>query len=178
MGSAVINLQKAILAGEPSLTQLLRLTKVVAAKLTLNKVQSWVDLELGGYPIALEPPDYRQVFTESLEVYNAHRGAWQFAGNLNFALKVRQPIAEIERFSREDRIAIPIAKNFPIKNDFDDSFGSDWAQQFIIAGSQYGLVVEAVTARWTEELGAWGIELFDIQRFMAALSALTDSTMP
>ena len=178
MGSSVLNLQKAILAGEPSLTQLLRQTRRMAAKLKLETVETWVDLELTGFANALEPPEYRQVFTRNLEVYNAHRGAWQFAGNLNFSLKVRQPIAEIERFSREDRVALPVAKNFPIKNDFGDSFGSDWPQQFIVAGPQYKRVIKAVTTRWTEELGARGIELFDIQRFMAALSNITGSTVP
>jgi hypothetical protein len=174
MGSAVLTLQRAILAGQPSLAELLRKTKLIAATLTLADLEHWLDQELNGYARTSDPPDYRGVFTRSLEVYNAHRGVWQFAGKLNYSFKAHQPIAQIERFSREDRVALPVSKNFSVKNDFGDSFGSDWPQQFIVAGSQYKRVVTAVVDRWTCELGDRGIKVFDIQKFMAALDQLTE----
>ena len=49
MSSAVQDLQKAIVEGKESLTQLLRKTKLIAAKLNLKDVEEWVDLELKGY---------------------------------------------------------------------------------------------------------------------------------
>ena len=174
MGSALLNLQRAILAGQPSLTQLLRQTKLIAARLTLDDVEHWLDQELAGYVRTSEPPDYRRVFTQSLEVYNAHRGTWQFAGKLNFAFKAHQPIAQIESFSREERVALPVSKNFLIKNDLGDSFGSNWPQQFVVPGSQYKRVITAVVERWAGELGKRGIAIFDIQKFMAAFDEVTE----
>jgi hypothetical protein len=101
-------------------------------------------------------------------------GTWQFAGKLNFAFKAHQPIAQIESFSREERVALPVSKNFPIKNDLGDSFGSNWPQQFVVPGSQYKRVITAVVERWAGELGKRGIEIFDIQKFMAAFDEVTD----
>jgi hypothetical protein len=173
MSNSVQTLREAITGGQPSLTQLLHQTKWVAAKLNLTDVQHWVDLELEGYPEDAEPPSYRKVFTHSLEIYNAERDAWLFAGNLNFALNARQPIAEIEDLSRVDRIDFPVSKNFSIKNNLGDSFGSDWPQRFVVAGSQYGLIEEAVTDRWMAELESRGIRLFDVERFMVALGCIT-----
>lgn len=159
MGSGLLNLQRAVLSGQPTLTQLLRQTKLIAARLTLGDLEHWADQELVGYASTSEPPDYRRVFTQSLEVYNAHRTAWQFAGKLNFAFKTYQPIAQIEIFSRKDRVALPVSNGFSIKNDFGDSFASDWPQQFIVGGSQYQGVITAVV---------------DIQKFMAEFGEVTD----
>jgi hypothetical protein len=174
MGSALLNLRRAVLSGQPSLTELLRQTKLIAARLALADVEHWADRELTGYTSSSEPPDYRRVFTQSLEVYNAHQAVWKFAGTLNFAFKAHQPIGQIEIFSREDRVALPVAKNLSIKNDFGDSFASDWPQQFIVAGSQYQSVITAVVDRWAGELRERGIEVFDIQKFMAAFGEVTD----
>jgi hypothetical protein len=69
MGSAVVDLQKAILAGNLSLTQLLRQTKVIAANLGLADVETWLDSELNGYPSGTEQPKYRKVQTASLEIH-------------------------------------------------------------------------------------------------------------
>src|SRR5579883_247515 len=95
MSSAVHNLQKAIVSGQKSLAQLLRETKLIAAKLGLEDVEKWVDLELTGYPDEVDPPTYRSFTTNHLEVRNPYHG-WQHAGNMRFAIKARQPLPEIE----------------------------------------------------------------------------------
>ena len=126
VGASVHSLQESITSGQPSLSQLLRQTLLIAGKLNLPDIQHWVDLELNGYADDADPPGYRKIFVHSLEIYNAERDAWQFAGNLNFGLEARQPIAEIENLSRVERVDFPVSKNFSIKNNFGDSFGSDW----------------------------------------------------
>jgi hypothetical protein len=170
MSSTVQNLQEAVTSGQQSLTQLLRQTKLIAAKLNLEGAGEWLDLELNGYAEGNEPPGYRKPLSHSLEVYNASRGSWQFAGKLNYALEVRQPLGEIERFAQEDRVPFPVLKNFSIKSDFGDSFGSDWPQRFVVAGSQFKSIIEAVANRWTSELEERGIKVFDIQKFSGFLS--------
>ena len=166
------DLQKAVLAGQPSLTVLLRRTMLIASNLNLQTVLPWVDQELTGFAEDIDPPNYRKVFTRRLEVYNAHRDAWQFAGNLNYALKAREPMADIEAYSRRDCIDFPVAKNFSIKNDFGDSFGSDWPQRFVVLGSEYQQIVKAVVERWTAEFEKRGLRVIDLARFSAFLEEL------
>jgi hypothetical protein len=172
MRSAAPDLAVAIVEGMHSLTQLLRQTKIIAAKLDLKEVEQWVGLELTGYAADVELPGYRKVLTQSLEIYNSHREHWQYAGRLNYGLKVGEPIAEIEKLSQCDRIDCPVAKNFSIKNDFGDSFGSDWPQRFIVSGSEYKRVLEAVAERWTDELEVRGLRVCDPEKFTAFLDAL------
>lgn len=173
VNSSVHKLREVITSGQPSLTQLLRQTKWVAAKLNLADVQHWVDLELNGYADDADAPGYRKVFVHSLEIYNAERDAWQFAGNLNFGLQARQPITEIEKLSLLDRVEIPVSKNFSVKNNLGDSFGSDWPQRFVVAGSEYRLILDAVTDRVIVELETRGLKVFDVQKFMAFLNHIT-----
>src|SRR5262249_9708351 len=107
------NLQKAIVGGRLSVSQLLIQTKWVAARVNLEDVERWADLELEGYAEDAELPNYRKVFTDRLEIYNVHREHWQSAGTLHYALNAPQPIAEIESFSREEHVSFPVSKNFP-----------------------------------------------------------------
>jgi hypothetical protein len=162
-------------SGQQSITQLLRHTQLVAARLNVGDVEHWLDMELKGYAKDAEPPGYRRVFTHSLEIYNAGWDAWQFAGNLNFALEARQPIAEIENLSQVDRVDFPVSKNFSIKNNLGDSFGSDWPQRFVVAGSEYKLITEAVMDRWTAEFELRGIKVLDVKKLMAAFGEITKS---
>jgi hypothetical protein len=173
VSASVHSLRLSITSGQPSLAQLLRQTQLIAARLNLPDIQHWVDLELNGYADDADPPGYRKVFVHSLEIYNSERDVWQFAGDLNYGLKARQSIAEIEKFSRVERVVFPVSKNFSIKNNFGDAFGSDWPQRFVVAGSQYKLVTEAVTDRWTAELENWGLEVIDFHRLMTVLSDIT-----
>jgi hypothetical protein len=66
MSSAVHNLQMAIVDGKKPITQLLRQTKLIAAKLNLSDVEEWVDFELNGYPDTKQPPEYRRITTSRL----------------------------------------------------------------------------------------------------------------
>src|SRR4051794_24066400 len=103
MSSAVHNLQKGILDGQRSLTQLLRETKIIAAKLNLKDVEEWVDLELHGYPDGKERPAYREVTTDRLLLRNPFRG-WEHVGDVKRRFKAHQPIAEIEMLAQEPMV--------------------------------------------------------------------------
>lgn len=146
MSSAVHDLQRAILGGQQSLTQLLRQTKVIAAGLNLEDVERWVDLELKGYPQDVEPPKYRQYTTSSIEYNNPYRGGWQFAGHMNLKLMAHQPIAEIENFSHaEHGVFFPSPKNLPLYDMSGEPLGYDFPQRLIVMASQYKRIVDAVT---------------------------------
>src|SRR5258706_11865222 len=108
MSSAVHNLQMAILDRNQSVTQLLRQTKLIAAKLSLEDVEKWVDVELKGYPDGAPIPDYRSYRTESLEMNNPEKG-WQFVKHWqDTVLTVPEPISEIESLSKSDIIYRPL----------------------------------------------------------------------
>jgi hypothetical protein len=161
MGSAVNDLQRAILGGQQPLTQLLRQTKVIAADLNLEDVEQWVDLELGGYPKDIELPKYRTYMAQSLETRHPMYG-WQFAGHLGIPVKASVPIAEIENYAKGEAIAFPVTDNFTLRDQIGDTaMVSSWPQRFLVAGSQFKKIIDAVTdelLRWTTELQKRGIK--------------------
>jgi hypothetical protein len=162
MSSAVNDLQRAILGGQQSLTQLLRQTKVIAAKLNLEDVERWADLELNGYPKDIEPPQFRQFGTNSVEYNNPYQGGWRFAGHINIKVPARQPIAEIEDFSRSERgIYFPAPKNLPLYDMTGEPLGFEFPQRITVAASQFARIIDAVTnelLRVTTELEKRGIK--------------------
>ncbi len=93
--------------------------------------------------------------------------------NLQYALPVRDPIAKVENYSNKDRADFPVSKNFPIKNDFGSSFGSDWPQRFVVTRPQFKGVLEGVVLRWSAELEMGGLALASVEKFTAALKKIT-----
>jgi len=154
MGSAVHNLQQAIVDGKTSVTQLLRQTKLIAAKLNLGDVEQWVDRELDGYPDGTEPPGYRQVATNSLLIHNPYRG-WQYVGDMQTMIPASQPIAELESLARGKDISISPSKNFGITDSLGSSTATRWPQRVTISPGQFKNILEAVR----NELLQWAIEL-------------------
>src|ERR1041385_6282157 len=143
MASAVQNLQMAIVEGKQSLTQLLRQTKLIAAKLNLKDIEEWVDLELNGYPDDVEPPASREFATNHIEIRNPVRG-WQFAGNFSEVMKAYQPIADIENLAKGEQLTMPLRKNFEVRDSTGRSFGSEWPQRVVMAGSQFQHILDRV----------------------------------
>jgi hypothetical protein len=161
MGSVVNDLQRAILGGQQPLTQLLRQTKVIAANLDLHDVEHWVDLELGGYPNDAELPKYRTYMAQTLESRHPMYG-WQFVGHLGVPVKAWLPIAEIENYSKGETVAFPVTDNFTLSDQIGNTARvSSWPQRFLVAGTQFKKIVDAVTdelLRWTTELQKRGIK--------------------
>jgi hypothetical protein len=154
MSSAVQTLQMDIAEGKKSVTQLLRQTKLIAAKLNLTDVEEWVDLELNGYPIGKERPAYREVIAEKLYIFNPYKG-WLYAGNVNEVTRIHQPIAEIEILSKEEEISYTPHENFPITNSLGLTSATNWPQRAMLNPLQIKGIVEAVR----NELLKWAIQL-------------------
>jgi hypothetical protein len=194
MSSAVYNLQKAVVAGNQPLTQLLRQAKLISAKLGVADVEAWVDLELNGYPDGTELPQYREFTTQSIEIYHPTRG-WKFAGHYNQKLKAWQPIADIEDLSKGETLTLTLTRNLPVSDGIGGAFGSDWPQRATISGKSFKHIVEAVTdelLQWTIELEKRGIkgedmgfdekekqsatnQVFNIQKFTGVLGNVQNS---
>jgi uncharacterized protein YajQ (UPF0234 family) len=162
MSSAVHDLQAAIVQGKQSLTQLLRQTKLIAAKLSLEDVEKWVDCELKGYPKGVEPPAYREFTTAHVEVRNPVVG-WKFAGQLELPLRAIEPIAEIEQLSKSDMLYMSLdpKENFPIRDSLGGCRGSNWNQRIGTPASEFKNILERVKdelLQWTTELEKRGIK--------------------
>jgi hypothetical protein len=161
MSSAVNDLQRAILGGQQSLTQLLRQTKVIAANLNLTDVERWVDLEMGGYPNDVELPKYRTFTAQTLESRHPMYG-WQMAGHIGIPVIAPHPIAELENYSRKQQLAFAVPKNFTLHDGIGGTaMVSSWPQRYLVAGTQFKRIVDAVTdelLRWTTELQKRGIK--------------------
>jgi hypothetical protein len=167
MSNGMDYLRKALLSGDPSLSDLLSQAKCMADRLIPGRVPAWIDLELNGYHEEMDLPSYRKILSDRLEVYHAARGIWQFAGNLNYALEIREPLARIEELSRAGNVPFGVPKAFSIKNYFGDSFASDWPQRFVIEPLQYRSIINAVTERLFGELEVRGLAVCDTPKFLS-----------
>ena len=194
MSSAIHNLQMAILDKSQSTTNLLRQAKLIAAKLNLEDVERWVDLELKGYPPEIEPPKYREFSTESLMLHNPYRG-WVFAGDVCCTQKMAWPLAVIEQYSKTKTLSIPLEHNFRIRDSMGGSLGSAWPQRITLSGGRLKHILEAVRTellQWTVELEKRGIkgedmdfdekekqsatnQVFNIQKFTGILGNVQNS---
>jgi predicted nucleotide-binding protein len=177
MNSAVDDLQKAIVRGEQSLVQLLRHTKIVAANLELKDVETWVDLEMSGYPIGTELPDYRVIVASQLEYHNPYQGGWQFVGNVKARIPIRQPIAEIEHLSHGDVLTAPVERNYPIQDTAGIGMLSKLPQRLSFDGTQLKKIIAAVTdelLRKTTQMGKEAVKKGQSSR--DALSQNPDET--
>lgn len=154
MSSAIHTLQKAILDPNQSLTQLLRQTKLIAAKLNLVDIEKWTDLELNGYPDEINPPEYRAFGTESLMVRNPQCG-WQYVTDVPTRLTARQPIAELEHLSKEKSVNFAPPEHFVLGNSLGMTTASGWPQRVTVPPSEFKLIIEFVR----NELLQWAIEL-------------------
>lgn len=160
MSSAVQSLQLAIVEGKQSLTQLLRHTKLIAAKLNLQDVEEWVDLELNGYPQGKNRPVYREVMSDKLYIHNPYRG-WQYVGDVKRTTRTHEPIATIERLAKSKEVSYTPDPKFPIVDSLGTSSGAEWPQRVIIIPDQFQGIVEAVRnelLRWVIELERRGIK--------------------
>jgi hypothetical protein len=154
MSSAVLNLQRDIASGQKTLTQLLRETKLIAAKLNLADVEQWVDYELEGYPKDVDPPKYRTYYTESIQIRNPVHG-WIFAGHMRLPRFAHESIAELENLSRGEDLTSAVAKNFPVTDGLGMGMASQWPQRVVFSSSQMKTIIEAIR----NELLKWSIEL-------------------
>jgi hypothetical protein len=194
MSSAVHDLQVAIVGGKQSLTQLLRQTKLIAAKLNLEDMERWVDLELNGYSGKAEPPQYREFATQAVQIRNPIKG-WGFAGHFHLKMKARQPIADIENLAKGQTLTLAITQNLPVQDGIGGNLASNWPQRALISGASFRHIVDAVTnalLQWTTELEKRGIkgedmdfndkektsassQVFNIQKFTGILGNVQHS---
>src|ERR1043166_7010701 len=118
MASLVGGLQRDILDSKKSVTEILRTTKLISAKLGLRDISEWVDAELGGYTDSLKVPAYRQISGGTLQVYNPYHG-WLLAGQLSrsdYSFRTAQPISEIEDLAKAEIVTTNPQRKFQLRS--------------------------------------------------------------
>ncbi len=116
MKPLVIKLQEDLVTGGKKLEELLRLAKLIAAKLQLTEIEHWLQCEITGYPPKENVPEYRVVSAGILEVYNPYRGWIPVSGISRIPVPIGESVTELERFLKEDVVQFQPAKLFPVKD--------------------------------------------------------------
>jgi len=107
MDPLVLELQRECLAPGVSVADLLRKALVVARKLGVKDLQSWIENELNGYDATITVPSYR-ITSGELKAWDAYRGAWipyvvrdPKSAELISKCEMRQSASELEDLARE-----------------------------------------------------------------------------
>lgn len=119
MNSLVLELQKDALDKNTRVSDLLRKAFVVSKKLSIIKIEEWLENELNGYPSNSNIPDYRTVHGQ-IKVWNPYQG-WQ---PLNFSdpeeaeilakRKINQSIGELDSIienNKDGELQVPFTQN-------------------------------------------------------------------
>lgn len=119
MNSLVLELQKDALDKNTRVSDLLRKAFVISKKLSIIKIEEWLENELNGYPSNSNIPDYRTVHGQ-IKVWNPYQG-WQ---PLNFSdpkeaeilakRKINQSIGELDSIvenNKDGELQVPFTQN-------------------------------------------------------------------
>ena len=159
----VIQLQEDTASGGKSIAELLRLAKLMSAKLDLPLVQGWIEHELKGYPNGDSLPNYRFISGGQLHIHNPYYG-WQLAsgGDLHlWKLPVLDSVPELEKLTGEN----PVYLIPPVRirlTDFsgDSDLLSEFPQRIMFPGSVFVKIIESVRDRlldWSIQLALKGV---------------------
>lgn len=158
MPSLVLELQRAAQDTKTSVTDLLRMVKVIGAKLDLNDITEWVEHELGGYRGAISKlPDYRRVRGGEIEIRHPYRG-WEHAGVIDACMPCFQPLSEVEQLATQTAVIRQLShyENLPT----DNILSSEWSQRIKVSGTRFIAITDAVRTKvldWSLELEKRGI---------------------
>jgi hypothetical protein len=153
MASLVANFQKDVLDSRKSVTDILRIAKVISAKLGLNDIEEWTAAELNGYPGGESVPDYRHA-VGTLEALNPYRG-WIIVTGGSIEMPFGHSISQIEEFSKQERMYFAPQTDVPLPG-----IASTLPQRVVFSGIVFKGMIEAVRDRlldWSLELEKRGI---------------------
>src|SRR6266446_3531222 len=113
MSSLVKDLQKDIVSRAKSVTEILRTTKLISAKLGLTDIATFIDRELNGYNDIKTLPAYRRVQGGTLYIRNPVRG-WQMAGHVSEPYGVADPVSFVEDMAQNKEFSISPDHHLPV----------------------------------------------------------------
>jgi hypothetical protein len=148
VASLVAKFQRDALDSTKSVTDILRIAKVVSAKLGLNDIEEWIAAELNGYPDNESTPVYRYA-VGTLQLYNPVHG-WITVTQGSVEWPFGHSISQIEEFSKRE------TNDFSPKEHFQfEGVASAFVQRVVFSGIVFKGMVEAVRDRLLD----WSLEL-------------------
>ena len=147
MSKLVIELQRDIIENRLDTISILRKAKLIAAKLSLNDFNQWIDYELNGYDNHADIPEYRNIVGE-VKARNPYYGlipvimSSSISKQLN-ARKLLNPISELVSLSKSKQ---PITITLPseISEILCANEGVHFPCYFIISNSAIMSIIENV----------------------------------
>jgi len=156
MKPLVLQLQEDLVTGNKKVQELLRLAKLIAAKLEVGSLEHWIEREITGYPHNEELPDYRLVRGGYLEVFNPMRGWMPVSGGPGtITVPIHESISELEAFLKEDVVQYQPGKKVPVTDITGSGMFSEFPQRVQISTSGFRRIIEHVRKRLLD----WALEL-------------------
>ena len=131
---------------------LLRMAKLISAKLGLLDVEAWISSELDGYG-GREVPDYRTV-RGRLEVMNPAMGWVPVSGGNLPPIPIGDRLSEVEEWATRPTVHLSLDEHVEVNSAFGNMADS-FIQRAAISGSAVRGVIEAVR----DKLLDWSVEL-------------------
>ena len=195
MASLVSELQGDILSSKKSVTEILRMAKLISAELGLTDISDLINAELNGYRDAAKIPAYREINGGTLQVFNPVHG-WMLAGALgaqDFTFRNSQPVSELEELARSKFVTSTPARKFQLS----EAFAMQFPQRIVHSPMEIKRILEAIKEQilnWTIELKQRGIlgedlsfdteekqkaqnQTFNIQNFTGVLGDVKNSSV-
>jgi hypothetical protein len=157
MASLVHQLQADLTGSQKKMSEIMRTAKLIAAKLGLDDITAWLDLELRGYPDVDQVPSYRMFCGGQVQYFNPYQG-WRSAGFVKVDLPIMEPIPAIEELIKDTDIFLPLTGK--MRFDLKDPIGNSFEQRLVVNQLHFLSALEAVKEKlldWTIELEKRGI---------------------
>ena len=167
MSSVILELQRDALDRNVRIPDLLRKALVVARKLNLRELHSWIENELNGYGQTDDVPAYREVYGQ-VRGWNPYHG-WipvifkdPTRGELLSRRKCGQSVAELEHLVWEEKDASSLHMPLPheLQRHFSEEFGFETEVTLIVPRVAVIGIIDAVRTiilNWALKLEEDGI---------------------
>jgi AbiTii len=153
MKALVPQFQEELAFGTRKTSELLRMAKLISAKLNLDNITQWINHELNGYPEGATLPAYRCLKGGSLQYQNPYKGWEDIVGHKNVSMPQAQPLTELEVFAEAKTIAISPRTPYPLVALIGDPHEfPEFKQRVLFPGSQVVALLGAVKNKlldWT-----------------------------
>ncbi len=167
MSSIVLELQKDALNKDIPVSDLLRKGLVIARKLKLNELETWINNELNGYEKSAGIPEYRTIKGE-VKAWNPYRGyiPVMFESSEEAEIfskrKCGQPIAELENLLKNQGKASMLQMPFPTEaqKNIMAGTGMDFPATLMFPSSRMAGIIDSVRTiilNWTLKLEEDGV---------------------
>lgn len=160
MDPLVEKFQSELLDSKRSVTEILRMAKIIARERELTDAVQWIEAEMNGYRDE-ELPSYRRITGGTIQVQSPYYG-WRDVGTTSMEFPVWDRISQIENMSHEGQVYLPMSHTGPADAISGlDAVANSYPRRAAFTPLHLKRIPEAVRDRlidWTIELRRYEIE--------------------